>query len=193
MGLFCRGLCVDLSCCRTASAPTVPFGPCPPNRVRSAVLPQRLAGIKGPSFLKGRQRPLCYHLLCPFYNCSSLKRQGAICPRTKERCHSSSHPHRPHEAEISIYKSSLPRLSPRTTHVCIFSGDISHNGKYPHLPCHSGKHQALSDGRDKAAAQKAHSSVLLCLSGRRFHFISASQLPLRPLALCFTIVTLYHR
>lgn len=29
VGLFCRGFCVDLSCCRTASAPTVPFGPCP--------------------------------------------------------------------------------------------------------------------------------------------------------------------
>lgn len=113
------------------------------------MLPQRLAEIKGPSFLKGRQRSLCDHLLCPFFHCSSLKRQGAICPHTKERSLSSSQPNNPNQAEISIYKSSLPRLSPRTTHVCIFLRNVSHNGKYLHLPCHSGKRQDFPDRREK--------------------------------------------
>nr|ABF22392.1 chimerin 2 [Takifugu rubripes] len=58
-------------------------------------------------------------------------------------------PQQPHQAEISIYKSSLPRLSPQTTHVCIFSRNVSHNGKYLHLPCHSGKRQDFPDGREK--------------------------------------------
>lgn len=146
----------------------------PPPRCRSistehssAVLPQNPTGIKETSFLKGKQHSLCDHLLCPFFLHSSLKRQGAICRWTKARCSTSSHPdnlRRQTHLYISrlllvCCRHTLCRTVPRR-HVCIFWRNAGHNGKYPHLPCHSGERQAFPD---KASAQKAHSAVLLLL------------------------------
>lgn len=105
-----------------------------PNRV-SAVLPQSLAGIKGPSFLKGKQLSLCDHLLSPFFLCSSLRRQGAIC-----LCPLSSHPNFLTRQKY-LYISCLFLVCRHALR--IISRNVSHDGKYLHLLCHSRKRQAF--------------------------------------------------
>lgn len=153
-----------------------------PNRASSAVLPQSLAGIKGPSFLKGKQRSLCDHLLSPFFLCSSLRRQGAICPWTKERCPSSSRP------EVSIYKSSLPCLSPCILHhfeECQPRWQISSPALSLWETSSFSRRQ-----RQSCCSKGPQQCFTLPPSGHCFHFISALQLS--SLALCFTILTLYH-
>lgn len=115
---------------------------------------------KRAKFPERKAASLCEHLLSPFFLCSSLRRQGAICPWTKELPPSFPHPNSLTRQKC-LYISRLFLVCRHA--LCIISRNVSHDGKYLHLACHSGKRQAFPGGRDKAAAQKAHSSVLLCL------------------------------
>lgn len=161
-----------------------------PNRVRSAVLPQRLAGIKGPSFLKGRQRTLCDHLLCPFYHCSSLKRQGAICPHTKERSLLSYHPN---TRQKYLYISRLFLVCRLRLRMCAsFRGMSATMANIFTCPVTPGNVKIYQTGDTKPLLRRL--TVVFYFASERpvLSFYLGFAVALKVLSFCFAIVTLYH-